>query len=110
MVYLVYNRAPYSLIAKADGPVKTLKDVEGKTVSAPAGSATLRLLSPLAKKNGVDESRIKDLTLVNSLIVRSAGGIETITMVPAVEADDAMIQMQKAKEMVSAMTYSAFNE
>jgi NitT/TauT family transport system substrate-binding protein len=29
MVYLVYNRAPYALIVKADGPIKTLKDMEG---------------------------------------------------------------------------------
>jgi NitT/TauT family transport system substrate-binding protein len=42
MVYLVYNRAPYALIAKAQGPIKSLKDVEGHTVGAPAGSATLR--------------------------------------------------------------------
>jgi NitT/TauT family transport system substrate-binding protein len=68
MVYLVYNRAPYALIAKADGPVKALKDIEGKTVSAPAGSATLRLLSPLAKKNGIDESRIKVLNAAPNLI------------------------------------------
>ena len=29
MVYMLYNRAPYALIVKADGPIKTLKDIEG---------------------------------------------------------------------------------
>ena len=48
MVYLVYNRAPYALIVKADGPIKTLKDMEGHTLAAPAGSATERMFKPLA--------------------------------------------------------------
>lgn len=68
MVYLVYNGAPNVLIVKADGPIKTLKDVEGKIVSAPAGSATLRLFVPLAKKNGVDDSKVKILNAAPNLI------------------------------------------
>jgi NitT/TauT family transport system substrate-binding protein len=68
MVYLVYNGAPNVLIVKADGPIKTLKDVEGKTVSAPAGSATLRLFVPLAKKNGIDETKVKVLNAAPNLI------------------------------------------
>jgi len=68
MVYLVYNGAPNVLIVKSDGPIKTLKDVEGKTVSAPAGSATLRLFVPLAKKNGIDDSKVKVLNAAPNLI------------------------------------------
>jgi NitT/TauT family transport system substrate-binding protein len=68
MVYLVYNGAPNVLIVKADGPIKTLKDVEGKTVSAPAGSATLRLFVPLAKKNGIDDTKVKVLNAAPNLI------------------------------------------
>lgn len=68
MVYLVYNRAPYAVIVKADGPIKTLKDLEGRTVSAPAGSATLRLLPPLAAKNGFDASKVNILNAAPNLI------------------------------------------
>ena len=68
MVYLVYNGAPNVLIVKADGPIKSLKDVEGKIVSAPAGSATLRLFVPLAKKNGIDETKVKILNAAPNLI------------------------------------------
>jgi NitT/TauT family transport system substrate-binding protein len=68
MVYLVYNRAPYAIIAKADGPIRTLKDLEGRTVSAPSGSATLRMFSPLAKKNGIDDSKVKVLNAAQNLI------------------------------------------
>ncbi|NVO12663.1 MAG: ABC transporter substrate-binding protein [Rhodoplanes sp.] len=68
MVYLVYNRAPYAVIVKADGPIKTLKDLEGRTVSAPAGSATLRLLAPLAKANGFDAGKVNILNAAPNLI------------------------------------------
>ena len=53
----------------------------------------------------IPEDRTKDLTLLNALVVRSAGGVECVTTVPAIKAQDAMTQMQKAKDMVAAMTY-----
>lgn len=68
MVYLIYNRAPHAIIVKADGPVKTLKDLEGRTLSSPAGSATLRLFAPLAAANGVDASKVKVLNAAPNLI------------------------------------------
>jgi NitT/TauT family transport system substrate-binding protein len=68
MVYLVYNRAPYALIVKADGPIKTLKDMEGHTLAAPAGSATERMFKPLAIKNGVDAAQVKVLNAAPNLI------------------------------------------
>ncbi len=68
MVYLIYNKAPYALIVKADGPIKTLKDVEGRTLAAPAGSATERMFTPLALKNGVDATKVKLLKAAPNLI------------------------------------------
>ena len=68
MVYLVYNGAPYALIAKTNGPIKTLKDVVGHTVGAPAGSATLRMFTPLAKIVGIDPSQVKILNAAPNLI------------------------------------------
>jgi NitT/TauT family transport system substrate-binding protein len=68
MVYLAYNRAPYALIVKADGPIKTLKDMEGHTLAAPAGSATERMFKPLAIRNGVDASKVKVLNAAPNLI------------------------------------------
>lgn len=68
MVYLTYNRAPYAIIVKADGPVKSLKDMEGRTLSAPAGSATLRMFAPLAAANGFDASKVKVLNAAPNLI------------------------------------------
>jgi NitT/TauT family transport system substrate-binding protein len=47
MVYLIYNRSPFALIVKSGGPIKALKDLEGKSLGVPAGSATHRMLAPL---------------------------------------------------------------
>lgn len=58
MVYMIYNRAPFALITKAGSTIKTLKDVEGKTLGSPAGGAALKVFSALAKKNGIDEKKV----------------------------------------------------
>jgi NitT/TauT family transport system substrate-binding protein len=68
MVYMIYNRAPFALIAKADGPIKTLKDLEGHTLGVPAGSATHRMLATIAAKAGVDESKIKVVNVAPNLV------------------------------------------
>jgi NitT/TauT family transport system substrate-binding protein len=64
MVYMIYNKAPFALLSKADGPMKTLKDLEGKKLGAPAGGASVKLLPLLARQNGVDYSKI-NLTTVS---------------------------------------------
>ena len=68
MVYMIYNRSPFALITKATSPMKTLKDIEGRTLGVPAGSATHRMLAPLAKKNGIDDSKIKVVNVAPNLV------------------------------------------
>jgi NitT/TauT family transport system substrate-binding protein len=58
MVYMIYNKAPFALLTKAEGPIKRLKDLEGSKLAAPAGGASVKLLPLLAKQNGVDYNRI----------------------------------------------------
>lgn len=58
MVYMIYNRAPFALVTKVGSTIKTLKDVEGKTLGSPAGSASLKLFTALAKKNNIDEKKV----------------------------------------------------
>ncbi|CAN5267215.1 ABC transporter substrate-binding protein [soil metagenome] len=64
MVYMIYNKAPFALLTKASGSIKTLKDLEGTKLGAPAGGASVKLLPLLAKQNGVDYSKI-NLTTVS---------------------------------------------
>jgi NitT/TauT family transport system substrate-binding protein len=68
MVYLVYNRAPYAIIARADGPIRRLKDLEGRQLGAPAGSATARMFPALASRNGVDASKVQIAAIAPNLV------------------------------------------
>jgi NitT/TauT family transport system substrate-binding protein len=68
MVYMIYNRSPFALIVKSSSSIKTLKDLEGKSLGVPAGSATHRMLALLAKKNGVDDSKIKVVNIAPNLV------------------------------------------
>src|ERR1700734_2465488 len=54
MVYMIYSRAPFALLTKADGPLKSLKDLPGTKIGAPAGAAALKLLPVLARNNQID--------------------------------------------------------
>jgi NitT/TauT family transport system substrate-binding protein len=67
MVYMIYSKAPFALLAKAGGPIKSVKDLEGSRLGAPAGSASFKLLPVLAKQNGIDYSKINITQLSPSL-------------------------------------------
>ena len=67
MVYMVYNRAPFALITKASGPIRTLKDTEGRTLGTPAGGAAARMFPILAEKNGIDANKVKWTNLAPNL-------------------------------------------
>lgn len=67
MVYMVYNRAPFVLLTKASGPIKSLKDTEGRAIGSPPGSASVKLFPALAKKNGVDEKKVSWVNVAPNL-------------------------------------------
>jgi NitT/TauT family transport system substrate-binding protein len=60
-VLAVTNSSPYSLAVRADAGIKTLKDVEGKTIASAPGEAGLQLLPALFAANGVDAEKVKIL-------------------------------------------------
>src|ERR1700722_4051458 len=51
-VDMIYSKAPFALLVKARSPVRTVKDLAGKKIGGPAGSAALKLIPALAKHNG----------------------------------------------------------
>lgn len=67
MVYMFYNRAPFALITKAGSPIKSLKDVEGRTLGTVAGGASFKVFTALAKKNGIDEKKVTWLNMAPNL-------------------------------------------
>lgn len=67
MVYMIYSKAPFALLAKADGPLKSLKDLPGTKIGAPAGAAALKLLPVLARNNQVDDASLNILQVAPNL-------------------------------------------
>ncbi|HVX99449.1 MAG TPA: ABC transporter substrate-binding protein [Pseudorhodoplanes sp.] len=65
-VMAVTNSSPYSLAVRTDAGVKTLKDIEGKTVATAPGEAGLQLLPGLFARNGVDIDKVKILRVEGS--------------------------------------------
>jgi hypothetical protein len=55
----------------------------------------------------IPDDKFAAISIVNALLVRTYGAIESITTVPAVLPEDAIPQMKKAKEMAAAMVYAS---
>jgi len=47
MVYMIYNHASFALINKADGSIKSIKDLEGKALGSPEGGVAFKLFTAL---------------------------------------------------------------
>jgi NitT/TauT family transport system substrate-binding protein len=67
MVYMIYNKAPFALLTKASGPVRTIADLAGKKLGSPAGAAALKLFPALAKKNGLDAGKVEVVNMAPNL-------------------------------------------
>ncbi len=72
-VMAITNSSPYAIAVRNDAGIKTLKDLEGKTIASAPGEAGLALLPALLKRNGVDGDKVKILR------VEGAGKMVAIT-------------------------------
>jgi NitT/TauT family transport system substrate-binding protein len=57
-VYAMFNNPPFTIAVKADGPIKTPKDLEGRTIGGPANDSALKLFPAFAKLAGIDASKV----------------------------------------------------
>ena len=57
----IMNTTPFAIIAREDANVKTLKDLEGKTIAGTAGEAGLTIMPALIKANKLDEAKVNIL-------------------------------------------------
>jgi NitT/TauT family transport system substrate-binding protein len=55
----VFRRAPAAILVLGESPIKTPKDLEGKTVAMTAGSAVFLQWAAFVKGAGIDDSKIK---------------------------------------------------
>ena len=57
-VYVVFNQPPFTIAVKADSPIKTPKDLEGKTLGASASDAALKLFPAFCKVTKIDCAKV----------------------------------------------------
>lgn len=55
----LYNRPPFTIAVKADGPIKSPKDFEGRTLGGPANDGALKLFPAFAKQVGIDPAKVQ---------------------------------------------------
>ena len=67
MVYMIYNQPPFAVMALPSANIKTPRDLAGKKLGSPAGSAAHRLLPLMTKAAGVDASKIEVLNMAPNL-------------------------------------------
>jgi NitT/TauT family transport system substrate-binding protein len=58
-VYVMYNQPPFTVAVKADSPIKSPKDFEGKTLGGAANDAALKLFPALCKFANIDCTKVK---------------------------------------------------
>jgi NitT/TauT family transport system substrate-binding protein len=63
IVGAVFDLTPLNIWTRKDTGITKPKDLEGKTLAAPPGDAQRQLFPAFARLNGVDESKIKWLTI-----------------------------------------------
>ena len=80
-VFVLFNQAPYAIIARKSRGIKALADMEGKNLGVAEGDLSIRLWPAVARQNGIKLSSVKQNTI--SAAVRepmlSAGQVDAVT-------------------------------
>lgn len=58
-VYVMYNQPPFTVAVRADSPIKTPKDFEGKKLGGAAGDGALKLFPALCKITKIDCAKVE---------------------------------------------------
>lgn len=66
-VAILQDRSPLCAIVRADGPIRTPKDLEGKRLAAPDFDAGRQLFPAFAKAAGIDASKVTFLSVTPAL-------------------------------------------
>ena len=80
-VFVLFNKAPYAIIARKSRGIRSLSDIEGKNLGVAEGDLSIRLWPAVAKQNGIKIATVKQSSI--SAAVRepmlSAGQIDAVT-------------------------------
>ncbi|WPB84475.1 ABC transporter substrate-binding protein [Sediminicoccus rosea] len=66
-VAVLHDRAPLCVITRADGPIRTPKDLEGRRLAAPDFDSGRQLFPAFARAAGVDAGRVTFLSVAPAL-------------------------------------------
>jgi NitT/TauT family transport system substrate-binding protein len=58
IVGMIFDKTPLNVFSSKDKPVRTPKDLEGRTIGAPPGDSQRQIWPAFAKANQVDESKV----------------------------------------------------
>jgi NitT/TauT family transport system substrate-binding protein len=58
-VFMLYNTPPFTVAVKADGPIRTPKDFEGRRIGGPANDGALKLFPAFSKVAGFDAGKVQ---------------------------------------------------
>jgi NitT/TauT family transport system substrate-binding protein len=80
-IFVLFNRAPYAIIARRSRGIRALSDIEGKNLGVAEGDLSIRLWPAVAKQNGIKPTSVKQSSI--SPAVRepmlSAGQVDAVT-------------------------------
>lgn len=66
-VYMIYNTPPFTIAVKSDSPIRSPKDLEGKTIGGPANDGALKLFPAFAKVAKFDAAKVNITNMAPNL-------------------------------------------
>jgi NitT/TauT family transport system substrate-binding protein len=79
-VFMLFNQAPYAIVARKSRGIQALSDIEGKTVGVTESDLSIRLWPALARRNGIKIASVK-LNKISAAVrepILSAGQIDAV--------------------------------
>ncbi|MFX8063369.1 ABC transporter substrate-binding protein, partial [Acinetobacter baumannii] len=80
-VFVLFNKAPYALIARKSRGINGLSDIEGKTIGVAEGDLSIRLWPAVARHNHLKPDSVK-LSRVGAAVrepILSAGQVDAVS-------------------------------
>ncbi|MDO8397921.1 MAG: ABC transporter substrate-binding protein [Bradyrhizobium sp.] len=80
-VFVLFNKAPYAIIARKSRGIQALSDIDGKTIGVAEGDLAIRLWPALARQNGIKAASVK-LSRISAAVrepMLSAGQVDAVT-------------------------------
>ena len=80
-VFVLFNQAPYAIVARKSRGIHALSDLEGKTLGVAEGDLSIRLWPALARHNGIKTANVK-LNRFSAAVrepMLSAGQVDAVT-------------------------------